>query len=248
MKKHYLLFILLTIFSVVGCSNKGETQENIDPNTPDYPQNYIGFSDIKYKDFTFRVNNIIFNESDANSSIEFLKAKIDTIYTLIDISYIKKICKNPIWVEKNINNGGAWYNPSYDWLKENNMITAKAKCVEITNYKHFVAWMKLNQPYSLFHELCHLYHDQVLGFDYPLIIEAYNHANDSGMYRNISYFSGNGIYIKKDKAYALTNHKEYFTETCEAFFGFNDYYPHNNAQLKDYDPQMYQILKNIWGK
>ncbi|MFA7116393.1 MAG: hypothetical protein WC140_04070 [Bacteroidales bacterium] len=249
MKKHYLLFILLTIFSVVGCSKKGETQENIDPNTPDYPQNYKGYSDIKHKDFTFRVNNDILLQYDADYSINNLKKQIDTIYTLIKDSYIQKICKHPIWVEINTRpGGGGWYHISKQWLVDNGRNPDKAKCVEIANYRNFIAWHEQNQPFELFHELIHLYHDQVLGLDYPPIIDAYNHAKNNKMYRDVSYHLKDDIYITKDVAYAMTNHHEYLTETSEAFFGGNDYFPFNKAQLKDYDPQMFQVLEDIWVK
>jgi hypothetical protein len=48
------------------------------------------------------------------------------------------------------------------------------------------------------------------------------------------------------KAYAITNVKEYFAECAEAYFGVNDFYPFNKAELKEHDPDMYDLLTDIW--
>jgi hypothetical protein len=44
------------------------------------------------------------------------------------------------------------------------------------------------------------------------------------------------------------NHKEYFAETTEAFFGRNDFEPFDQAALREFDPDMFHLLKTIWGK
>jgi len=40
--------------------------------------------------------------------------------------------------------------------------------------------------------------------------------------------------------------KEYFAECTEAYFGVNDFYPFNKAELKEHDPDMYDLLTDIW--
>lgn len=52
---------------------------------------------------------------------------------------------------------------------------------------------------------------------------------------------------KKERHYALNNTWEYFAEATEAFFGTNDFYPYVRAELKEHDPEMYQLLRQVWG-
>jgi Mlc titration factor MtfA (ptsG expression regulator) len=51
---------------------------------------------------------------------------------------------------------------------------------------------------------------------------------------------------KRVKHYALTNQMEFFAEMTEAYFGTNDFFPFNRAELKESEPQIYEVLKNTW--
>ena len=53
---------------------------------------------------------------------------------------------------------------------------------------------------------------------------------------------------RKVRHYALSNHKEYFAESTEAYFGVNDFYPFVRAELKEHDRPMFDLLEKIWGK
>ena len=97
-------------------------------------------------------------------------------------------------------------------------------------------------PYVVLHELAHAYHDQVLGFDHPKVVETFEKAKASGIYEKVLLYTG-----KKVRHYALSNHKEYFAEGTEAFFYRNDFYPFVAAELQEYDPDLYDLLVEIWG-
>ncbi|MBT4866083.1 MAG: metallopeptidase, partial [Planctomycetaceae bacterium] len=101
-------------------------------------------------------------------------------------------------------------------------------------------WAK--HPYVVLHELAHSYHDQVLSFDQPAIVAAYDDAKGKGIYDKVLLFTG-----AKVRHYALTNHKEYFAESTEAYFGVNDFYPFVRAELKEHDPTMFVLMQKIWG-
>ena len=101
----------------------------------------------------------------------------------------------------------------------------------------------LKHPAVILHELAHAYHDQVLDFDHPEIIAAYNKAVEAGSYEQVLLYTG-----KKVRHYALTNHKEYFAEGTEAYFYRNDFYPFVRAELKEHDPALHDLLKEIWGE
>jgi len=48
--------------------------------------------------------------------------------------------------------------------------------------------------------------------------------------------------------HGLTNHKEHFAESTEAYFGVNDRYPFVGAELHGHDRTMFTLLENIWGQ
>lgn len=133
------------------------------------------------------------------------------------------------------------YHPDVRWLRENRRNPRLAKGVEFTNIPRFAAEIK-RMPMMALHELAHAYHDRVLSFDEPRILEAYEQAVKSGTYDNVQE-SSTGT---RQRAYALTNHKEYFAECTEAYFGENDFYPFNRAQLQRHDPAMCELLGQLW--
>lgn len=152
-----------------------------------------------------------------------------------------------IFVDWATTTGAAQYHPNEQWLLDNGYIPEKAASVEISNAVNFVNWSNQNQPWMLLHELTHAYHHQFLTYSYPKLIEAYENARDAGIYDLVDYNPGNGNNHFKQRAYALDNETEYFSELTEAYFGENDYYPFNREQLKLHDPAGYAVLIEIWG-
>ena len=139
---------------------------------------------------------------------------------------------------------GIQYHPSERWLRNNGHDPRVAKMVHFPRAANFVSRsLFATQPRVLLHELAHAYHDQILGFDHEAIREAYEAARDGGQYEAVQHIRGRTI-----RHYALTDHKEYFAEGTEAYFGANDFYPYVRAELQEHDPQLYELLKEIWGE
>jgi hypothetical protein len=138
--------------------------------------------------------------------------------------------------------GPMQYHPSADWLKAHGYATDLAKCVHIPRAADLPTKRNVTeQPWVVLHELAHAYHDQVLGFDEPRIREAYDKYKASGRGDTVLLFSG-----KRVKHYALTTPMEFFAEMTEAYFGVNDFFPFNRAELKDAEPEIYELLANVW--
>ena len=95
----------------------------------------------------------------------------------------------------------------------------------------------------ILHELAHAYHDQILTFENRDVLAAYNNMKAKGIYENVLLYTG-----RKVRHYALTNHKEYFAESTEAYLGVNDFYPFTRAELKQHDPQMFDVMVKVWGQ
>lgn len=104
----------------------------------------------------------------------------------------------------------------------------------------FSMWAQ--HPYVVLHELAHAYHDQVLSFDQPEVIAVYDAAKEGGLYEKVLSHTGQTV-----QHYGMNNHKEYFAESTEAYFGVNDFYPFVRAELKTHDPRMFALLEKIWG-
>lgn len=44
----------------------------------------------------------------------------------------------------------------------------------------------------------------------------------------------------------MTTPQEFFAEMTEAYFGVNDFYPFNRAELKESEPEIFELLQEIW--
>ena len=100
----------------------------------------------------------------------------------------------------------------------------------------------LKHPAVILHELAHAYHDQVLGFNDPDVLAAYNGAMEKGILEKVQLFTGSTV-----RHYAATNHKEYFAEATEAYLYRNDFYPFVAAELRDHDPEGFKLMQKVWG-
>jgi hypothetical protein len=137
----------------------------------------------------------------------------------------------------------AQYHPSAAWLKANDYDEALAKVVHIPDASEFASVSHQRvQPWSVLHELAHAYHDQVLGFDHAEIRTAWERFRDSGKYKDVLHINGKHV-----THYALMNQKEFFAEMTEAFFGTNDFFPFNRAELQHEEPELYTLLCKLWG-
>ncbi len=135
------------------------------------------------------------------------------------------------------------YHPDAGWLAENGYSTNLVKCVHIPRADELPTPRNINeQPWVVLHELAHAYHDQVLGFDDPRILLAYERYKKSGHGDAALLFDSTRV-----RHYALTDHKEFFAEMTEAYFGENDFFPFNRAELMTSEPQIYELLQAIWG-
>ena len=138
---------------------------------------------------------------------------------------------------------GMQYHPSRGWLVSNGHDPRLEKYVHLARAKELTEpYMWAKHPYVILHELAHSYHDQVLGFEDPAILDAYNRSKEDGIYEEVLLHTG-----KQVRHYGLNDQKEYFAEATEAYFGVNDFYPFVRAELQEHDPVMYAVLQGVWG-
>lgn len=136
------------------------------------------------------------------------------------------------------------YHPSADWLRQNGYAPELAKCVHIPVAEGYTAERHRRvQPWCVLHELAHACHDQVLGFAEPRIRRAWENYVQSGHGDHVLHVNGRRV-----RHYALTDHKEFFAEMSESYFGTNDFFPFNQAELRESEPAIAVLLEEIWGK
>ncbi len=157
---------------------------------------------------------------------------------------LAKLKKLPIWIEYNnpvLSN--MQYHPGKGWLVRNGHDPRLVKHVHLPRAKNLYdpkMWAK--HPYVVLHELAHSYHDQYLDFNNKEIEKVFQKVKAAGIYDKVLAHSGRMV-----KHYALSNAKEYFAESTEAYFGVNDFYPFVRAELQRHDPDMYQLMRKFWG-
>ncbi|MGI9178701.1 MAG: metallopeptidase [Pirellulales bacterium] len=184
------------------------------------------------------------NEPLGREALAFLAAKLAEIRIVLPTEKVDALRKVTIVLDRECGTlDSMQYHPSGDWLAANGYPRSLEKCVHLPRARDVATRRNINeQPWVILHELAHAYHDQVLGFDDPRIVAAWVAFGKSGRGDDTLLFNGSRV-----RHYGLTDHKEFFAEMTEAYFGSNDFYPFNRAQLKTEFPEIFQLLTEIWG-
>ena len=177
-------------------------------------------------------------------ALKFLEAKLVEIKSVVPAGKVALLQRVPIILDLECGKlRSMQYHPSAGWLKDNGFPEELAKCVHLPRAADVATRRNINeQPWVILHELAHAFHDQHLSFEHPEIKAAQEAYKASGRGDATLLYNG-----KKVKHYALTNQMEFFAEMTEAYFGMNDFYPFNRAELQDAEPEIFQLLHSIWS-
>ncbi|MBA4191085.1 MAG: metallopeptidase [Planctomycetaceae bacterium] len=216
------------------------------PKKKDEPAKPTSRTDRKVEGWTVRVDDRLLKAPDdelGTRALRFLEAKLAEIKIAVPADRVKKLQTVVIVLDLTHGNlGPMQYHPGAGWLKANGYSPDLAKCVHLPRAADLATKRNVReQPWVILHELAHAYHDQVLGFEEPRIIEAYEKYKKSGHGEKTLLHNGTRV-----KHYALTNHKEFFAEMTESYFGGNDFFPFNRGELKETEPEIYELLAHIW--
>ena len=178
-----------------------------------------------------------------------LEADLDEITHLVPAPALAALRRTTIWVElqglttDGMSGRGLCCHWSAEWVTAHGMPAEKAGGVEIVNAGDYAAW-HTTQPYMLLHELAHAYH-RMLGAETPEVVDAYKAAMDAGLYAAVDRNSA--APGEKVRAYAATNHHEYFAEVSEAYLALNDFAPYTRSQLAAVDPPGLSMAATLWN-
>ncbi len=183
-------------------------------------------------------------------ALELLKAQLQEITRVVPASAVTELKKVPLWFSPEYSGvpPRAEYHPGAGWLRDNKRDPAMEKAVEFTNVRIFERETKRMPNFAL-HELAHAYHDRVLskGYGNEAVKAAFENAKTKGLYERVEQRFGDGRSANV-RAYAITNPMEYFAECSEAYFSTNDFFPFTREQLAKHDPNMFALLKTLWGE
>jgi hypothetical protein len=196
--------------------------------------------------WTVRVDDRLLKAPDdelGRKALRSLEARLSDIKAVVPADKVKKLQTVTIVLDLSHGKiGPMQYHPSAEWLKDHGYSPDLAKCVHIPKAADLLSPRNIReQPWVILHELAHAYHDQVLGFDHPRIKEAYEAYKKSGRGEKVLLHDGT-----RTRHYALTNQMEFFAEMTESYFGSNDFFPFNRAELKESEPEIYELMRWVW--
>ena len=189
-------------------------------------------------------NDLPQHEAPINSAIQFIEGKLEEIKALgLQPSVEKQLLSINIFLEwSNGSHGTAVYNRSAYALQTLNQSMEKWKAVEIHHVRNFLKNDTSRQPYLIFHELAHGYHDRIGKLEQGMITHAYENAMQLGLYdRMVPNQFGERVY-----PYARADEREYFAELSVAFLAKNTTYPFISTELEVHDPVGYRMLTTLW--
>lgn len=182
-------------------------------------------------------------------ALVILKEQLVDLSRRVPPQAVHHLRKIPLWFSPVYEDFGsrAEYHPDRSWLLEQKRNPLMAKGVEFSMVDEMTEEIR-RMPLLTLHELAHGYHDQIFGFDDPAIKATFERARDAKIYDAVKRTRGiPGQSHTTEKAYAMSNQMEYFSEVTEAYFGRNDWYPFNYIELKTHDPAALPMLKKAWG-
>lgn len=199
--------------------------------------------------WTIHVNKSLLatNAAATARALALLEAQLEEIARVVPPTPLAELRKVTLWISPEYPGVSprAEYHPNAQWLREHDRDPAMEKAVEFTNVRIFEAETRRMPNFAL-HELAHAYHDRVLDNHNAEIIAAYERAKAGGKYDRVEqrFGDGRGATVR---AYAMSNPQEYFAENTEAFFSTNDFFPFTREQLKQHDPEAFELLKRLWS-
>ena len=184
------------------------------------------------------------NEELYRRAMRFLENKLADIKVVVPAPIVKKLQNVTIVMDQSHGKlTSMQYHPSADWLKANGYSESLARCVHLPRAEDLATKRNVNeQPWVILHELAHAYHDQVLDFEEPKIKQVFQNYRKSGRGEKTLLFNGSRV-----RHYALTDQKEFFAEMTESYFGVNDFFPFTRAELKESEPEIFELMQGIWG-
>jgi len=237
-----------TLFAIaLGASFLGSAAVSVNAGVSADPAKPASHTTRQIEGWTVRVDDRLLepaNKELGQRVLKVLEGKLIDITFVVPPEPLARL--RAVGIVVDLRHGGLrtmQYHPSAGWLRQNGYATNLAKCVHIPRAADLPVVRNINeQPWVILHELAHAYHDQVLGFDEPRVLKAYEDYKRSGHGETALRYDGRRV-----RHYGLTDHKEFFAEMTESYFGLDDFFPFNRAELITAEPGIYELMEAVWG-
>ena len=211
-----------------------------------YAENFFDPVIREMEGFEIHIDPALLEDDEGRRIVKMLEARLMMIVTIMPEPALTKLRTCPIWIEKYHPTLGAMqFHPSVGWLRRNGHDPRLEKMVHIPRAKELLSRGQMaKHPWVVLHELAHAYHKRIIGHDHKGVNSAFAAAKASGKYEKVLLYNGReGV-----RHYGMSNPFEYFAESTEAYFAQNDFYPFVRAELRKFDPQMFGVMEEVWGK
>ncbi len=227
----------IAIILLIACSHQASIEHDFTATSE--------YSVRRIQGFEVRIEPEVLEHADqATEAIREITKQIKAMCRDLPDDKVELLRKVTIWLDYDTNKTGvAVFHPNRQWLVDNGRNPDKAGCVEISCVRNFIRASRRTQPCVVMHEMAHAFHHHYLSFSNAEIRDVFRQTKLSKLYDNIEYVHRDGR-----PAYALTNHKEYFAETTEAYFGRNDFYPYNRRDLLQHDRVSFALMQRMWER
>lgn len=216
------------------------------PAPPPPPERPVGHETRTVEGWTVRIDRRLL-EGDGKAvgdhALRLLANRLYEIAFVLPADKVERLRKIAIQIDLSYADlVSAQYHVSADWLREHGHDPALARCVHIPDAAEWSSRRhQVVQPWSVLHELSHAYHDQVLGFDEPAIVAAWERFRDDPRSGAALHVDGGTV-----EHYGRTDQMEFFAEMTEAYFGVNDFAPFNRGQLATQEPEAHALMAKVW--
>lgn len=185
--------------------------------------------------------DIGFDPETRDRLLAIVTEQLKQVGTTVPPAALAKIKHTRLWIEPASDSGqiGRYY-ADVNSIDEEGLNPDKAFGVEVTT--DGLEETDLN-PSLILHELAHAYYEQVLAFDVGPIGQAFEAAQASGKYDSVDVADG-----EISRAYALVDQGEFFAELTEAYYGRNDFFPFNRAELEAFDAASAKAIREAWER
>ena len=209
------------------------------------PQMPVSHTERQVEGWTVQVDERLLEGVGAGKqAMKQLETRLYEVKRLVPAEKVERLQKVTLWLDQSCGTlQSPQYHPDAEWLKKHRFDPQLAKCVHIPSADYFLGLrFQREQPLGVLHELAHAYHDQVLSFEHAEIKAAWHKFVEGGRYTSVLHANG-----KKRPHYATVDQMEFFAEMTESYFGANDFFPFNTAELQQEEPEIHALMGTIWG-
>ena len=188
--------ILLSVSCIaIGFSSRPASMEGQRLRAPEDDSGFYDPVERNVEGWTIAVGPRLLDEKNketADRAFTALANHLQRVKYIVPPDRVKTLQKLRIWLElENPKLSNMQYHPGRGWLVRHGHDPRLVKHVHIPRARAlFDPKMWAKHPYVVLHELAHAYHDQILSFENPDIIEAYRAMKEKGIYEKVQLYTG----------------------------------------------------------